>query len=168
MAAAVRDQNPVIFYEHKSLYAVKGEVPDGEIVDTLGTARILRPGRDCTILALALMVPRAMEAAETLSAEHGIDCEVIDVRSLVPLDTQTILGSIARTGRLFTVEENPRLCGWGAEIASIAADEAFYDLDGPIVRITTPHIPLPAADNLEDIALPNPRRIVEKILRAMG
>ncbi|MDT2022848.1 alpha-ketoacid dehydrogenase subunit beta [Methylocella sp. CPCC 101449] len=168
LAAAVRDPNPVIFYEHKSLYAVKGEVPDGEILDTLGTAKILRPGRDATIVALALMVPRALEAAEILARDHGIDCEVIDVRSLVPLDTQTILGSIVKTGRLFTVEENPRLLGWGAEIASIAADETFYDLDGPIVRITTPHIPLPAADNLEDIVLPTPARIVEKIVRAMN
>ncbi|MDB5532119.1 MAG: Pyruvate dehydrogenase component beta subunit, partial [Hyphomicrobiales bacterium] len=168
LAASVRDQNPVIFYEHKSLYAVKGEVPDGEILDTLGTAKILRPGRDATILALALMVPRALDAAEVLAREHGIDCEVIDVRSLVPLDTQTILGSIAKTGRLFTVEENPRLLGWGAEIASIAANEAFYDLDGPIVRITTPHIPLPAADNLEDMVLPTSKRIVEKIFRSMN
>ena len=168
MAAAVRDEDPVVMFEHKSLYAMKGEVPDGEIVDTLGTAKVLREGRDATILALALMVPRALAAAEKLKAEHGIDAEVIDVRSLVPLDTQTILGSVAKTGRLFTVEENPRLCGWGAEIASIAADEAFYDLDGPIVRITTPHIPLPAADNLEDMALPTPERIVEKVSRAMS
>jgi pyruvate dehydrogenase E1 component beta subunit len=168
MAAAVRDEDPVIMFEHKSLYPVKGEVPDGEIVDSLGTAKVLRQGKDATILALALMVPRALQAAERLKFEHGMDCEVIDVRSLVPLDTQTILASVARTGRLFTVEENPRLCGWGAEIASIAADEAFYDLDGPIVRITTPHIPLPAADNLEDIALPTADRIVEKISRTMN
>ena len=167
MAAAVRDPDPVIFFEHKSLYAVKGEVPDGEIVDTLGTARIVRPGRDATILALALMVPRAVEAAERLAREHGIDCEVIDVRSLVPLDTQTILGSVGRTHRLFTVEENPRLCGWGAELVSIVADEAFYDLDGPPVRITTPHLPLPAADTLEDAVLPSVERIVERVRRAM-
>ena len=163
MAAAVRDEDPVIMFEHKSLYPTKGEVPDGEIVDTLGAAKVLREGGDATILALALMVPRAMAAAEKLKAEHGIDCEVVDVRSLVPLDTQTILGSVAKTGRLFTVEENPRLCGWGAEIASIVADEAFYDLDGPIVRITTPHIPLPSADALEDLALPSVGRIVETI-----
>ena len=158
----------MIFHEHKALYATKGEVPDGEILDTLGTAKILRPGKDCTILALALMVPRALEAAETLAREHGIDAEVIDVRSLVPLDTRTILASVAKTGRLFTVEENPRLLGWGAEIASIVADEAFWDLDGPIVRITTPHIPLPAADHLEDLALPNAPRIVEKVSRVMN
>ena len=168
MAAAIRDNNPVIFHEHKALYATKGEVPDGEIVDTLGTAKILRPGKDCTILALAMMVHRAMDAAEILARDHGIDAEVIDVRSLVPLDTQTMLASVAKTGRLFTVEENPRLLGWGAEIASIVADEGFWDLDGPIVRITTPHIPLPAADHLEDLALPNVPRIVEKIRRVMN
>ena len=168
MAAAVRDPDPVIVHEHKALYAFKGEVPEGEIVDTLGTARTLRPGRDCTIVALALMVPRALEAAEILQREHSVDAEVIDVRSLVPLDTQTILGSVARTGRLFTVEENPRLCGWGAEIASIVADEAFWDLDGPIVRITTPHIPLPAADHLEDLALPSVARVVDKVRRVLN
>ncbi len=167
MAAAVRDPDPVIFHEHKSLYATKGEVPDGEILDKLGTAKVLRSGRDCTIIALALMVPRALEAAEALARDHGIDAEVIDVRSLVPLDTQTILGSVAKTGRLFTVEENPRLCGWGAEIASIVADEAFWDLDGPIVRITTPHIPLPAADHLEDLALPSAARVVDKVRRVL-
>jgi pyruvate dehydrogenase E1 component beta subunit len=167
MAAAVRDPDPVIFFEHKALYAVKADVPDGEIVDTLGTASVVRPGRDATMLALAAMVPRAVAAAEKLKAEHGLHCEVIDVRSLVPLDTQTILGSIAKTHRLFTVEENPRLCGWGAEIVSIAADEAFYDLDGPPVRITTPHIPLPAADVLEDAVIPSVDRIVERVRRAM-
>ena len=128
----------------------------------------MRPGKDATIVALALMVPRALAAAEKLKAEHGIDCEVVDVRSLVPLDTQTILGSVARTHRLFTVEENPRLCGWGAEIVSIVADEAFYDLDGPPVRITTPHIPLPAADILEDLALPSVDRIAERVQRVAG
>jgi pyruvate dehydrogenase E1 component beta subunit len=168
MAAAVRDDNPVIFHEHKSLYATKGEVPGGEIVDSLGTAKVLRPGKDATILALALMVPRALEAAESLHTAHGIDCEVIDVRSLVPLDMRTILTSVAKTGRLFTVEENPRLCGWGAEIASIAADEVFWDLDGPIVRITTPHIPLPAADHLEDLAIPSAARIVDRVARVMN
>ncbi|NNC41346.1 MAG: alpha-ketoacid dehydrogenase subunit beta [Acidimicrobiia bacterium] len=163
MAAAVRDPDPVVFFEHKSLFATKGEVPSGEIVDSLGKATVLRPGSDCTIVALALMVPRAMEAAERL-AEYGISAEVIDVRSLVPLDTQTILGSVAKTGRLFTVEENPRLCGWGAEIASIIAEEAFWNLDGPVVRITTPHLPLPSADVLEDLALPSVDRIYETVV----
>ena len=167
LAAAVRDPDPVVFFEHKSLYAVKGEVPDGEIVDELGVAKVVRPGSDATILALALMVPRAIAAADRLKAEHGVDCEVIDIRSLVPLDTRTMLGSVARTHRLFTVEENPRLCGWGAELVSIVADEAFYDLDGPPLRITTPHIPLPATDALEDSAMPGVERIVGTIRRAM-
>ncbi len=167
LAASVRDPDPVIFFEHKSLYATKGEVPDGEIVDKLGTAKILRPGKDATILALALMVPRALAAAEKLAAEHGIDCEVIDVRSLVPLDTQTILSSVAKTHRAFSVEENPRLCGWGAEIMSIIADEAFYDLDGPLVRITTPHCPLPSADTLEDAILPSVDRIVDRVRKTL-
>src|SRR5246500_538322 len=129
MAAAVRDPDPVIFLEHKGLYAAKGEVEDGEILDTLGPAKIVRPGKGAPIPALALLVPRALAAAEKLKAEDGIDCEVVDVRSLVPLDPRTILGSVGRTHRLFTVEENPRLCGWGAEIVSIVAEEAFYDLD---------------------------------------
>ncbi len=168
LAAAVRDPNPVVFLEHKSLYATKGEVPEGEIVDQLGIAKILRPGRDATILALGMMVSRALQAAQTLQSEHGIDCEVIDVRSLVPLDTQCILGSVARTGRVFTVEENPRQLGWGAELVSIIADESFYDLDGPLVRITTPNIPLPAADALEDLAIPSVSRIVDTIRRALS
>jgi len=88
--------------------------------------------------------------------------------SLVPLDTRTILASVGRTNRLFTVEENPRLCGWGAEIVSIVADEAFYDLDGPPVRITTPHIPLPASDTLEDLAIPSVARIVDRVKRSLG
>jgi len=168
LAAAVRDPDPVVFFEHKGLYATKGQVPDGEHVDRLGTAKVLRDGGDVTVVALAAMVPRALEAAERLQREHGISATVVDVRSLVPLDTRTILAETVKTGRLYTVEENPRLCGWGAEIASIAAEECFYDLDGPIVRITTPHVPLPAADALEDGAVPSVARIVETIRRTAG
>jgi pyruvate dehydrogenase E1 component beta subunit len=165
-AAAVRDPDPVLFFEHKGLYSSKGEVPDGEIVDTLGSAKVLRSGGDATIVALAAMVPRAMAAAGEL-AQRGIEAGVIDVRSLVPLDTQTILREVSATGRLFTVEENPRLCGWGAELVSIVAEECFNYLDGPPVRITTPHIPLPSADALEDMAIPSIERIVTTIERAM-
>ena len=168
LAASVRDPDPVIFLEHKSLYPVASEVPDGETVDMLGSAKVLRSGKDCTIAALALMVPRALEAAERLQADDGISCEVIDVRSLVPLDTRTILGSVEKTARLYTVEENPRLCGWGAEIASIVAEECFWSLDAPIVRITTPHVPLPAADMLEDATIPSVERIVETVRRTIG
>jgi acetoin:2,6-dichlorophenolindophenol oxidoreductase subunit beta len=167
LAAAIRDPDPVVFFEHKALYATKGEVPDGEHVDTLGTARIRRQGSDVTIAALGLMVPRALEAAERLQAEHGISATVIDVRSLVPLDTRTIFAEVSKTGRFYTVEENPRLCGWGAEIASLVAEELFWDLDAPIVRITTPHVPLPAADRLEDLTIPSAARIVEIIRKTV-
>jgi pyruvate dehydrogenase E1 component beta subunit len=167
LAAAIRDPDPVIFFEHKALYAVKGEVPDGEHVDTLGTAAIRREGSDLTIAALGLMVPRALEAAEKLQAEHGISATVIDVRSLVPLDLQTIFAAVSKTGRFYTVEENPRLCGWGAEISSLVSEELFWDLDAPITRITTPHVPLPAADQLEDLTIPSVARIVAPILKTL-
>ena len=166
MAAAIRDDDPVLFFEHKGLYASKADVPDGDIVDSLGTAKVRREGSDATILALGLMVPRALEAAESL-ARNGIEAEVIDVRSLVPLDARTILGSVAKTGRLFTVEENPRLLGWGAEIAAIAVDECFWDLDGPVQRITTPHIPLPAADSLEDLVIPSAELVATTVEKAL-
>ena len=166
-AAAVRDPDPVVVVEPKVLYASKGEVPDGEIVDRLGEARTVREGDDVTICALGAMVPKALEAAGRL-AEDGVSADVIDVRSLVPLDVRAIAGSVERTGHLVTVEENPRLCGWGAEIASIVADEAFFALDGPIVRVTTPHLPLPSADVLEDAAIPSVDRIVEGVRRSLG
>ena len=167
MAAAVRDDDPVIFLEEKALYSSKMEVPDGDVVDSLGTAKVLRQGSNATLLALGNMVPRALSAASEL-AEAGIDCTVVDVRSLVPLDTKTILREVSATGRMFTIEENPRLCGWGGELSSIVSEEAFYDLDGPIVRITTPHIPLPAADFLEDLAIPSVERIVTTISKSMN
>jgi acetoin:2,6-dichlorophenolindophenol oxidoreductase subunit beta len=167
LAAAVRDPDPVIFFESKSLYATKGEVGDGEIVGRLGEAAVVREGTDATILALAAMVPRAVAAAGELEERHGIRCGVVDLRSLVPLDTATILAEVAKTGRLFTVEENPRLCGWGAEIVSIVAEEAYGALTGPPVRITTPHVPLPAADKLEDYVLPSADRIVETVRKSL-
>lgn len=167
LAAAVRDPDPVIFFEHKSCYPMKFEVPTGggDIVDELGTAKVVREGKDVTIVALAFMVHKALGAAERL-AEQGIDAEVIDVRSLVPLDTKTILDSVAKTNRMFTVEENPRLCGWGAEVSSIVGEDAFWDLDAPIIRITTPHVPLPAADSLEDATIPSVDRVFETVYKA--
>ena len=119
-----------------------------------------------TISASAAMVPRAVEAADELARE-GIDVEVIDLRTLVPLDMTTVLDSVQRTAHMFTVEENPRLCGWGAELVSIVAEEAFWDLDGPSIRITTPHIPLPAAASLEDLALPSVDRIYETVFKSV-
>ncbi len=167
MAAAIRDEDPVIVCEHKALFAEKGDVPAGEHVVPLGQAAVVREGSDVTLVALAAMVPRALAAAERLAADHGVDAEVIDLRSLIPLDAQTILGSVAKTSRLFTIEENPRVGGWGAEIVSLVADEGFYSLDAPLVRITTPHIPLPSAAALEDLALPSVDRIVETVTRRL-
>jgi|TARA_B110000483_G_scaffold90218_1_gene111448 pyruvate/2-oxoglutarate/acetoin dehydrogenase E1 component len=163
LAGAIRDPDPVLFFEQKAMYGNKSEVPDGEYVIPLGVAATPRDGSDVTIVALANMVPKSLKAAEILEAEHGISCEVIDLRCLVPLDTKTILESVAKTGRLVTVEENPRLCGWGAEISSIVVEELFWNLDAPITRITTPHIPLASVDVLEDLMIPSVERIVDTI-----
>jgi len=168
LAASIRDPDPVVFCEHKGLFADKGEVPDGEHVVELGTAKVIRDGTDVTIVALAAMVPRAAAAADSLQAEHGISAEVIDLRSLVPLDMSTVLKSVEKTRRMFTVEENPRLGGWGAEVVSIVADEAMYSLDAPLVRITTPHIPLPSAAGLEDVAIPSVERIVDVVSKRLA
>ncbi len=165
LAAAIRDPDPVLFFEQKSLYGIKGDVPEGEHVDELGKAKVLREGSDVTIVALAAMVPRAMKAADTLQNDHNVSAEVVDVRSLVPLDTTTIFESVSKTSRLVTVEENPRLCGWGAEVSSLVAEELFWDLEGPIIRVTTPHVPLPSADTLEDAVMPSPEKIVNAILK---
>jgi acetoin:2,6-dichlorophenolindophenol oxidoreductase subunit beta len=162
MAAAIRDPDPVIVCEHKALFAEKGDVPDGELVEPLGQARIVREGTDATVVALAAMVPRALAAAEVLAAD-GVSLEIIDLRTLVPLDVTTVLASVRKTQRLFTVEENPRLAGWGAEVVSIVAEEAIYDLDGPVVRITTPHVPLAANPVLEDAQMPSVERITATI-----
>ncbi len=163
LAASIRDPDPVIFFEQKSLYGDKGEIPDGEHVDELGTARVVRDGTDAVIYALAAMVPRSIKAAERLEADLGIRVSVVDVRSLVPLDTRTLFSEFRKSGRAFTVEENPRLCGWGAEISSLITEECFWDMDLPVTRITTPHIPLASADNLEDQMIPSVDRIYETV-----
>ena len=165
LAASIRDDDPVVFLEAKSLYASKGEVPDGEHVEKLGKAVVHGDGDDVVLVALAVMVPKAIEAAERLRSDHQIGCRVVDLRSLVPLDVTTLLDAVGATGRVFTVEENPRLCGWGAEIASIIAEEAFYDLDGPIVRISSPHVPLPSAEALEDATIPSVERVVTTVVK---
>jgi pyruvate dehydrogenase E1 component beta subunit len=167
LAAAVRDDDPVLVFEHKALYSMKGEVPEGEHVEPLGRAAVRRDGADVTIVTLGAMVGRALQAADELAA-RGVDACVIDLRTLVPLDTSTVLQHVSRTGRLFTVEENPRLCGWGAELVSIVAAEVFFHLDAPPIRITAPHVPLPSAGNLEDAAIPTAARIVDTVLSHGG
>lgn len=162
LAAAIRDPDPVIFFEHKSLYAMRDDVPDGECIETLGQAACVQTGKDITIICLAAMVPKVLAAAEIVKKE-GISTTVLDLRSLVPLDKQSILKTVSATGRVLVVEENPRLCGWGAEVSSIVIEEIFCELDAPIKRLTTPHIPLPAADNLEDAVIPTTQKIVDSI-----
>ena len=167
-AAAVRDPDPVDRRGAEGAVRVEGRrARRRDRRPSSATRARVRDGEDVTICALGAMVPKALEAAERL-ADDGVSADVIDVRSLVPLDVRAIAGSVERTGHLVTVEENPRLCGWGAEIASIVADEAFFALDGPIVRVTTPHLPLPSADVLEDAAIPSVDRIVEGVRRSLG
>jgi pyruvate/2-oxoglutarate/acetoin dehydrogenase E1 component len=167
LAAAIRDPDPVVVFEQKALYATKGEVPDGEHVVPLGQAATLATGGAATLVSVGHMAQRSLEVAERLRAD-GIEVTVLDLRTLVPLDVEAILGSVRATGRLFTVEENPRLCGWGAEVASIVAEEAIYDLDGPIVRITAPHVPVPAARVLENAVIPSVERIEASIRAALA
>jgi pyruvate dehydrogenase E1 component beta subunit len=153
MAAAIRSDDPVVFFEHKGLFATKGPTaPDGHIIP-LGQASITRPGTDITLVALAATVPLALAAADRLAAD-GISAEVIDLRCLIPLDMATVLESVSRTSRLLITEENPYQGGWGGTIASIIADEGFELLDAPIRRIASACVPLPFADALEDQIIP--------------
>lgn len=162
LAAAIRDPDPVVFFEHKELYPLKGEVPDGDYVLPLGNAKRIREGSDVTLVALAKTVYTALDAADQLAGE-GIECAVIDLRCLVPLDVSSVKESLEQTGRLVIVEENPRPLGWGAELTSLLVEEAFDLLDAPIRRVTTEPIPLPAAPNLETLARPSVDRVVETV-----
>lgn len=158
--AAIRDDNPVVFAEHKLLYRVKGEVPDEDYVIPLGQADVKRRGKDITIVAGSIMVIRALEAAKELEKE-GIDVEVIDPRTLKPLDMKTIVDSVKKTGRVLIVEDDPVSFGWGAEVAAgIAGSEAFDYLDAPVRRLGGRDIPIPYNPNLERHAVPQVEDIV--------
>ena len=170
LLAAIRDDNPVIFLEHKLLYGGKGrkesaslglgvEVPPDDYEIPLGTVAIRRPGADLTIAANMLMVHRALAAAEVLAGE-GIDAEVIDVRCLVPLDVETLETSVMKTGRLLIVEEDHLTGGWGAEVAATIGQRAFHYLDAPIGRVAAPDTPLPCAAVLEQAFVPSVERIL--------
>ncbi|HEY2313059.1 MAG TPA: alpha-ketoacid dehydrogenase subunit beta [Streptosporangiaceae bacterium] len=158
LAAAVRSDDPVVFFEHKGLYAVRGAAPPPEHVVPLGEAAIVRPGTDVTVVALAATVPIALAAADDLAAA-GASAEVIDLRCLVPLDMATVLASVGRTSRLLIVEENPYQGGWGGTVASIVADEGFESLDAPIRRVAAECVPLPFADALEDEVIPTTAKV---------
>jgi pyruvate/2-oxoglutarate/acetoin dehydrogenase E1 component len=170
LKSAVRDDNPVLVFEHKLLYGSKGreqlggldstaEVPEEEYLVPLGKAVVVRPGRDVTVVATHVSLYRSLAAAEQLAAEHGIECEVIDPLTLLPLDTDTILDSVRRTGRLVIVHEDSLTGGWGAEVAARAAEECFGDLVAPVRRIAALDTPIPFAPVLEQAVLPSVERI---------
>jgi acetoin:2,6-dichlorophenolindophenol oxidoreductase subunit beta len=168
LAAAIRDDDPVMVFEHKALYGRKEVMPDGEHVLPLGQARIVRPGADVTLVGLSITVGTCVAAAAELAAE-GIEAEVIDLRTLVPLDAAAVLGSVARTGRLVVVEENPGQLGWGASVAAIAAQEAFGSLAAPVTRVSGGNVPLPVAASLEaevDVSVPRVTGAVRGVLGA--
>jgi len=166
LKTAIRLDDPVFFVEHKSLYMLKGEVPDGEHLVPLGKADVKREGSDCTIAAWSFMVHKALEAAEKLAAE-GIGAEVIDLRSLVPLDEEALLASVGKTGRLVIVHEAPERTGYGAEIAAFVADRGFTSLKTGIRRVAARNFPLPMAPKLENAVLPQTEWIVDAVRAAV-
>jgi pyruvate dehydrogenase E1 component beta subunit len=168
LLAAIADPDPVMIFEHKLLYKMKGEVPEGHYTVPIGKAEIRRSGRDATIVATSIMVHRALEAAETLATE-GIEAEIIDLRSLRPLDTETIVASVKRTHRLVCVYEGVKTLGIGAEIsAAIAESDAFDFLDAPILRLGGAECPIPYNPELEKAAVPQVPGIVEAVRRLVG
>ncbi|MFJ8591544.1 alpha-ketoacid dehydrogenase subunit beta [Streptomyces sp. NPDC093598] len=164
LAASIRSDDPVVFFEHKGLLATKGPPPPPGHVVELGRAAVVREGGDVTLVALASMVPLALRAADVLAAE-GIEAEVVDLRCLVPLDAATVLGSLRRTSRLVTVEENPYQGGWGATVVSVVADEGFGLLDAPVRRVAGECVPLPFADALEEQVIPTVDKLVTEVRR---
>ena len=159
---AIRDDDPVIFFEHKKLYPLEGEVPQELYTIPFGEAEVVREGGDTTIVTLAEMVHESLQAAEVLAAD-GVECEVIDLRTTSPLDRETILESVETTGRVVVVDEaNPR-CSMATDIAALIAQEAFGALKAPIQMVTAPHTPVPFADNLEDLYKPNANKIAAAV-----
>ena len=148
LAGAIRDDDPVLVFEHKALYGRKEEIPDGEHVLPLGQAAVVREGTDVTLVGLSITVGICQAAADQL-AQQSVMAEVLDLRTLVPLDAAAVLASVRRTGRLVVVEENPGQLGWGAAVAAIAAEEAFDDLAAPVTRVSGGNVPLPVAAALE-------------------
>jgi len=164
LKAAIRDENPVVFVEHKRLYAVKGELPEdaADVIGRIGEAEVVREGGDLTIVSSMKGVHESLDAAEQLLA-HGISAEVIDLRTLRPLDRPTIAASVSKTGRVLVVEEGPRTGGWAAEVLASVIDEAFGEVDDAW-RLTTPDHPIPYSPTLEDAFLPGAGAIVESVL----
>ena len=167
LKSAIRDDNPVIFLEHESLYSVKGEVPDGEHLVPFGKAAIRREGSDVTIVGILKMAHVAEEAAGILSDEHGIEAEVIDPRTLRPLDLDTILDSVKKTNRAVIVEEGWPHGGVGANLSTLITEQAFDHLDAPVQRVAGADVPMPYSRPLEQAAIPNSSSVVEATLATM-
>jgi len=167
LATAIRDDDPVLVFEQRSLYRVSGPVPDGEHLVPLGRADVKRPGRDVTVIATARMVRLALEAADVLAAD-GVAVEVVDPRSLVPLDTPTLVASVARTHRVVIVEEGPLRGGVGGHLAWVIMREVFDELDAPIERVAAPNVPVPFAPVLEAAVSPQVATIVAAVRRTVG
>ena len=165
LKSAIRSDDPILFCEHKQLYQTKGEVPEGDYTIPIGVADVKRPGKDVTLVAVGLMVPRALEAAEKLAAE-GIDVEVIDPRTIAPLDKDTIFNSIRKTHRAAVVEESNKTAGIGAELAAMFQEELYDELDGPVARIAALDVPMPYNIAMEHYSIPDVNRICASI-RAM-
>ncbi|MFQ6075664.1 MAG: alpha-ketoacid dehydrogenase subunit beta [Candidatus Bathyarchaeia archaeon] len=160
LISSVRDDDPKVFFEHRLLYQTRGPVPEEAYAIPLGEADVKRRGRDVTVVAAGLMVPRALEAAERLG-EEGISVEVVDPRTVVPLDRETILSSVEKTGRLVVVDEDYERCGFTAEVVAVVADEGFDHLSAPIKRVATPNVPIPYNPRLESYVIPGVERIVQ-------
>jgi len=167
LITAIRDDDPVMFFEHKMLYPTKGLVPEKTYTIPFGEAEVKKQGKDVTVVATSLMVHTVLNAARKLE-EEGIDLEVVDPRTIVPLDKKTILDSVKKTSKLVIVDEDYERCGFASEIAAIVADEAFDYLDAPIKRVATPNVPIPFSPILEEYVIPNEDRITRAIREITG
>lgn len=162
LAASIRDEDPVVFFEHKLLYDMTGEVPEGEHVVPLGKADVKRDGDAATVVAIGRMVHTALEAADTLAAE-GVSVEVVDPRTLSPLDTGTILDSVRKTGRAIVVDEDNPRCGMAADLTALIAEQTFDHLDAPPRMVTAPHTPVPFAPPMEQFYIPDAEQIADAV-----
>lgn len=167
LKTAIRDDNPVIFMEHAKLYSTRGEVPDGEYTIPFGSAEVKRKGQDVTIITYSQPLLLALHAAEKLAETEGIECEVIDLRSLQPLDMDTILRSVRKTHRAVVVHEDHRNVGFGAEVVARIQELAFDDLDAPVLRVAGADVPIPYARNLERAAFPSEEDIIRAVKRVL-
>jgi pyruvate dehydrogenase E1 component beta subunit len=167
LKSAIRDDNPVIFFEHKELYGTEGDVPEEEYTIPLGQADVKRQGSDVTVVAYSYMVPMSLRAAQSLAGE-GIDVEVVDLRTVDPLDEETVLASLRKTHRLVIVQEVWRKCSVSSEIAAIAAEKALYYLDAPILRVTAQDVPNPFSPVLEAFVLPSEEKIAAAVRQVVA